>query len=131
MQHDIFLVSKKDKSIKIIVDTKYKLRGNFKGDKKKGITQSDLYQMTSYAFRRDCSSVLLLYPNQSDILSEPDIFHISNAHQSQVIKVTAAEIPFWSRLGYKNIDHTLYASLVALLANLSTSQTPSTYFQLQ
>ncbi|QNL48955.1 restriction endonuclease [Olivibacter sp. SDN3] len=131
MQHDIFLVSKKDKSIKIIVDTKYKLRGNFKEDKKKGIAQNDLYQMTSYAFRRDCSSVLLLYPNQCDILSEPDIFHISNAHQSQVIKVTAAEIPFWSLFGHQNIDSELYTSLLVLLANLSTSQTPNTYFQLQ
>src|SRR5690606_41830311 len=60
MQHDIFLVSKKDNSIKIIVDTKYKLRGDFKDDKKKGIAQSDLYQMTSYAFRRGCCNVLLL-----------------------------------------------------------------------
>ena len=107
MQHDIFLTSKTDPKIKIIVDTKYKLRGNFKQDKKKGIAQSDLYQMTSYAFRRGCKHVLLLYPNQSDSIAEPDIFHISSADQSQVIEVTAAEIPFWSSLGYQDVGYKL------------------------
>ena len=53
MQHDIFLTSRRDKTKKIIVDTKYKLRdSNFKEDKKKGISQADLYQMVSYALRK-------------------------------------------------------------------------------
>src|SRR4051812_21736449 len=52
MRHDIFLTNKKDTSVKIIVDTKYKLRSpDARKDPKKGISQSDLYQMTSYAFR--------------------------------------------------------------------------------
>ena len=129
MQHDIFLVARKDPSIKIIVDTKYKLRGKFKEDKKKGIAQSDLYQMTSYAFRRGCTNVLLLYPNQSDEINDFDIFHISNADQSHTIKVTAAEIPFWSCRGYQHIDSMLHASLATLLANFSPAQTPDTFSQ--
>src|SRR5690606_11135474 len=93
MQHDIFLVSRKDPSIKIIVDTKYKLRGKFKEDKKKGIGQSHLYQMSSYAFRRCCSNVLLLYPNKSDKINVLDLFHISNADQSHTFKIAAVDIP--------------------------------------
>lgn len=115
MQHDIFLVSKRDNSIKIIVDTKYKLRGNFKEDKKKGVAQNDLYQMTSYAFRRGCNNILLLYPNQSDIINEPDVFHISNLDQSQSIVVTAAEVPFWSTKGHQNIDILIKSVLINLL----------------
>src|SRR5690606_10874020 len=115
LQHDIFLVSKSNDSVKIIVDTKYKLRGNFKEDKKKGIAQSDLYQMTSYAFRKGCKHVLLLYPNQAEHINEPDVFHISSADQSQVIKITAAEIPCWSKQGHQCLDDKLQTYLSALI----------------
>ncbi len=46
---------------KLIIDTKYKIRSNNDG-LKAGVAQSDLYQMISYALRRNCSNVLLLYP---------------------------------------------------------------------
>lgn len=120
MQHDIFLVSKKDNAIKIIVDTKYKLRGNFTYEKKKGIAQSDLYQMTSYAFRRGCCNVLLLYPNQSDEIKGDNRFHISSGlDDKHKIEVVAAEIPFWSCSGYQNIDDELYSTLENLLNKFS------------
>jgi 5-methylcytosine-specific restriction enzyme subunit McrC len=119
MQHDIFLTSKKDRKVKIIVDTKYKLRGDFKNDKKRGVAQSDLYQMTSYAFRRGCKNVVLLYPNQSDSINSPDVFHISEPSLSQVIKVTALEIPFWSSTGHHSIHSQLYSTLTSLLSNFS------------
>jgi len=122
MQHDIFLVSKRDSSINIIVDTKYKLRGNFKEDKKKGIVQSDLYQMTSYAFRRGCSNVLLLYPNQSDEIKEDDRFHISSGlYNKHKIAVVVAEIPFWSRSGHQNTDRLLFITLRSLLDNFTST----------
>jgi 5-methylcytosine-specific restriction enzyme subunit McrC len=64
---------------KIIVDTKYKLRStNYKDDPKRDIAQVDLYQMTSYAFRRGCTNVFLLYPNLTDSINEPDIFDITS-----------------------------------------------------
>jgi len=97
MQHDIFLTSKHSGKI-IIVDTKYKLRStNFKDDPKKDIAQTDLYQMTSYAFRRGCTNIFLLYPNIREVMSEPDIFDISSGfNPNDKIKVTAMEIPFWT-----------------------------------
>lgn len=115
MQHDIFLVSKKDDTIKIIVDTKYKLRGDFKNDRKRGIAQSDLYQMTSYAFKRGCNQVLLLYPNQAETLSAPDRFTISNFDSTQTIEVIAVEVPFWSRKGYQLVEQNIFEALSKLL----------------
>lgn len=118
MQHDIFLVSRKDSSIKIIVDTKYKLRGDFTNDKKKGMAQSDLYQMTSYGFRRGCANVLLLYPNQSDEIKEESKFYISSGFNDQhKIGLVAAEIPFWSNRGLKSLAHDLRSTLAILLNN--------------
>lgn len=104
MQHDIFLISKHSGK-KIIIDTKYKLRSaNFKDDPKKNIAQADLYQMTSYAFRRGCTDIFLLYPNLTDAINEPDIFEISSGFNAdQKIKITAMEIPFWTT---ENLDTT-------------------------
>lgn len=115
MKHDIFLVSKKDNEIKIIVDPKYKLRGDFKSDGKRGVEQSDLYQMTSYAFRRGCNQVLLLYPNQVETLSEPDTFSISNSDSTQTIKVIAAEVPFWSKKGHQIVEQNIFETFSKLL----------------
>ena len=105
MQHDIFLTSKENSKLKIIVDTKYKLRDvNFKKDLKKGIAQNDLYQMVSYAFRRGCTDVMLVYPNLSDNLNGPDKFEIDSGFPAkEKINVTAIEIPFWSLKNFDNL----------------------------
>ncbi|HTN18827.1 MAG TPA: hypothetical protein VL125_00055 [Pelobium sp.] len=116
MQHDIFLEKIGNSDIKIIVDTKYKLRGDFKDDPKRGVAQSDLYQMTSYAFSRGCSNVLLLYPNEKETLDESDQFIITSGFDSsQKVKVIAAEIPFWSVNGHNEIPRNLKSKLKTLL----------------
>lgn len=120
MQHDI-LLTHKFSGQKWIVDTKYKLRSSsFKSETKKGIDQSDLYQMTAYAFRRGCKNVLLLYPNLGESLYEPDNFTISSGFlDSEKIRVVAAEIPFWSVESFDTLSSTLDLSLNKLL-NQST-----------
>jgi 5-methylcytosine-specific restriction enzyme subunit McrC len=117
MQHDIFLTSKTSERRKVIIDTKYKLRSSdFKNDIKKGIEQADLYQMTSYAFRRGCTDIFLLYPNISDEINEPDIFEINSGFNiDDKITITAMEIPFWTRenLDIKLLENKLYNTLEA------------------
>jgi len=105
MQHDIFLTSKENPKLRIIVDTKYKLRDlNYKKDPKKGIAQNDLYQMVSYAFKRGCTDIMLVYPNLSDNLNKPDKFElVSGFPTNEKIKVTAIEIPFWSLANFDNL----------------------------
>ena len=116
MQHDIFLISRENPKLEIIIDTKYKLRGDYKIDPKRGISQSDLYQMTSYAFRRGCSNILLLYPNESDICLDYDRFTISNFGKSQKINVICSEVPFWSKLGNNILELHLKERLTSLIS---------------
>ncbi len=60
---------------KLIIDTKYKIRGT-KDGLKAGVSQNDLYQMVSYALRRNCRNVLLLYPHSENALNTPVLFQV-------------------------------------------------------
>lgn len=111
MQHDIFLTDNSGR--KIIVDTKYKIRdANFKQDKKKGVSQSDLYQMVSYALKRGCTELLLVYPNISETLNDGDAFEIISGFEGhEKVRITAIEIPFWSFNDFQGLDDALFASV--------------------
>lgn len=113
MRHDIFLTAKDGSGKKIIVDTKYKLReANFKNDKKKGISQNDLYQMVSYALKRGCTDLLLVYPNISESLNDADKFEIISGFSGhERITVTAIEIPFWSFSNFGGLDNYLSSTV--------------------
>ena len=64
LRQDIFL---KDNEGKVkILDTKYKIL-NSTDYPKFGISQSDMYQMTSYAFRGGYKDLLLIYPKSKGI----------------------------------------------------------------
>jgi len=110
IQHDIFLTSRDGSKRKIIVDTKYKLRpDDFKSDPKKGVAQSDLYQMVSYAFKRGCTDIILMYPNINDNLHPSDIFEITSGFDgSNTISITAMEIPFCSLSDFTGLDAKLF-----------------------
>jgi len=122
MQHDIFLTNRLDKSLKIIIDTKYKIRpNNFKSDTKKGIAQSDLYQMVSYGFKRGCSDIILVYPNIADSLNSPDNFEIISGFEGHdKINISAIEIPFWSISDLSSIETRLFSTIGNLLKSKST-----------
>lgn len=47
----------------IIADTKYKIVYSDEKDPKKGISQSDIYQMLAYAIRFNMDQIILFYPN--------------------------------------------------------------------
>lgn len=97
MQHDIFLTARNGSGREIIVDTKYKLREYPANDLKKGVSQSDLYQVISYAYRRGCSEVFLIYPNTTESLKDSEKFEIVSGFQGgQVITAKVIDIPFWS-----------------------------------
>lgn len=119
LQHDIFLTSRHGEK-RIIIDTKYKLRpDNFKMDPKKGIVQSDLYQMVSYAFKRGCSDIILVYPNISENINAPDKFEIiSGFDGADKIVVRAVEIPFFSLKDFAGLDTKLFDVLECLLRSI-------------
>ncbi|MDQ3022031.1 MAG: restriction endonuclease [Bacteroidota bacterium] len=112
MQHDIFLTSRHGTMRKVIIDTKYKIRSdNFKTDPKKGVAQSDLYQMVSYAFKRGCTEIILVYPNLSDTINTADSFEIISGFEGvDKVNITAIEIPFWTMNDFnaKDFDDKLF-----------------------
>jgi 5-methylcytosine-specific restriction enzyme subunit McrC len=71
---------------KLIIDTKYKIRSNNDG-LKAGVAQSDLYQMISYALRRNCSNVLLLYPATVNSSAVDATFSIPSAMLNDGIEI--------------------------------------------
>jgi 5-methylcytosine-specific restriction enzyme subunit McrC len=71
IKNDIYI---KDK---LVIDTKYKIRDKYDG-LKEGVSQGDLYQMISYALRRNCKDVLLLYPEMKSSLNTPSVFQIQS-----------------------------------------------------
>ena len=71
---------------KLIIDTKYKIRSTNDG-LKAGVAQSDLYQMISYALRRNCSNVLLLYPATVNSSAVDATFSIPSAMLSGDISI--------------------------------------------
>jgi 5-methylcytosine-specific restriction enzyme subunit McrC len=79
--------------------------------------------MTSYAFRRGCTDIFLLYPNITDIINEPDIFEINSGFNiDDNITITAMEIPFWTKenLDITKLENKLYNTLKKQLDKLKT-----------
>ena len=112
MKHDIFLQHRKDTTNSIIVDTKYKSRLFEAGDSKKGVSQADMYQVFSYAVRRKCSKVVVIYPNFQETCTPPHHFEIDvDWMEEKKITVTVLEIPFWSGRDFKGIEEQLQRSL--------------------
>lgn len=70
----------------LVIDTKYKIRLTGDG-MKAGVNQSDLYQMVSYAIRRNCENVLLLYPRTENTLNTPAVFQIPSEMLSKHINI--------------------------------------------
>lgn len=99
MRHDI-LVEHKEKGL-FILDTKYKIISRFetsediKESLRKEISQTDLYQMISYAVRRGVSDVYLLYPLFRYEENEP-VFPVATVNQSSgaQIRIHLIRLPF-------------------------------------
>lgn len=70
----------------VIIDTKYKTRLGGYGPKA-GVSQTDLYQMVSYAIRRNCTNVLLLYPETASSINDPELFEIKSDMISENINI--------------------------------------------
>ena len=114
MRHDILLETKDKAKRKIILDTKYKLRtrDDFR-DAKKGVSQSDMYQMVSYGLRRGCKDLYLLYPNILDNeLGEIATFNITpEFSEIPPLQIHAVELPFWSLNNFEGLYYSLFKSL--------------------
>ncbi len=75
----------------LIIDTKYKIRSIDDG-LKAGVSQSDLYQMVSYAIRRNCKNVLLLYPYMESSQNAPALFKVPSEMLSEELNIQVESI---------------------------------------
>jgi 5-methylcytosine-specific restriction enzyme subunit McrC len=73
---------------KLIIDTKYKIRQSGDG-LKHGVSQGDVYQMVSYALRRNCRDVLLLYPG---VEKRPASFQVPSEMYASPINIQAQNV---------------------------------------
>ena len=105
-----------------IIDTKYKIIYQDVDDVKNGISQTDLYQMTSYAIRYKLSDILLFYPNTLSVFQEKGfIIRIKDEWASKIINISAFQIPIIdSNLMSKDMNHssTIFQSFSYLKQNL-------------
>lgn len=85
IRNDLFI---KDR---LIIDTKYKLRSGNDG-LKAGVSQNDLYQMVSYAIRRNCKNVLLVYPTAEGSLNTASSFQIQSEMFDDEINIEVRNI---------------------------------------
>ena len=99
LKHDIYF---EHNDINIVCDTKYKLiyspnTENDVVDKKYGISQNDLYQMTSYAIRRKAKELFLIYPQTireySEQLLNQVMFEITDEFSAEKIKIRIFKVP--------------------------------------
>jgi 5-methylcytosine-specific restriction enzyme subunit McrC len=70
----------------LIIDTKYKIR-NVGDGLKAGVSQNDVYQMVSYAIRRNCNRVLLLYPQTTSSLNSKTTLTIPSENLISEIQI--------------------------------------------
>jgi len=61
------ILIKRDGQVTMVIDTKWKMIGQNPEDKKRGVSQSDVYQMMAYARLYECREVMLLYPHHAGL----------------------------------------------------------------
>ncbi len=64
------ILVKRDGQVVSVIDTKWKMIGRNPEDKKRGVSQSDVYQMMTYARLYNCRDVMLLYPHHAGLGAE-------------------------------------------------------------
>jgi len=64
------ILVKRDGKVVSLIDTKWKMIGRNPEDKKRGVSQSDVYQMMTYARLYKCRDVMLLYPHHAGLGAE-------------------------------------------------------------
>jgi 5-methylcytosine-specific restriction enzyme subunit McrC len=75
--------------------------------------------MVSYAFKRGCTDIILVYPNLTEELNSTENFEIiSGFEKHEIINVTAMEVPFWSITDFKGIENRLYKSVEQNFKNI-------------
>ena len=90
----------------IIADTKYKIIYSDEKDQKKGISQSDLYQMIAYGIRFKINDIVLFYPNSINNYQKSGVKIIikDELADDENIKIKAHQIPIINMELFNDFD---------------------------
>ncbi|MBU2929445.1 McrC family protein [Winogradskyella psychrotolerans] len=80
---------------RIIADTKYKVVYADETDTKNGITQSDLYQMLSYAVRFKVNEIVLFYPNtiKTEVTNNSEFTIVDELADNEKVIISSFQLP--------------------------------------
>lgn len=118
----------------LIVDTKYKIVYDDLKDTKKGISQSDLYQMLAYAVRFGVNEIILFYPEiiKSDQIQESELTLkdtladgkeiLIKIFQLPIIERALLERPFETKINLSKLFEPTRLRLVSRLEEILTDQ---------
>lgn len=83
----------------LIADTKYKIIYNDEKDAKRGISQSDLYQMLAYAVRFEVTEIILFYPDtiKHYVTDESELIIEDSFADDKKIFIKAYQLPIINR----------------------------------
>jgi len=83
----------------LIADAKYKMIYSKEKDPKKGISQSDLYQMLAYAVRFKVAEIILFYPNtiKHNQEEETELIILDELADGKEISISAFQLPIINR----------------------------------
>lgn len=97
LRPDLFLQTE---NRSVIADTKYKIVYSDEKDPKKGISQTDLYQMLAYAVRFNIDEIVLFYPNRiNDIQDASSEITIEDAlAENKEVVIKSFQLPVINKM---------------------------------
>lgn len=75
-----------------VIDTKWKLIGSNPEDKKRGVSQSDVYQMMAYARLYQCRKLMLLYPHHGGLGAEALDASYSMLEGNEKLRISSVDL---------------------------------------
>ena len=86
------ILIKRHEQVELVLDTKWKLIGRNPEDKKRGVSQSDVYQMMAYARLYRCRDLVLLYPHHTALGAPALAIKYRMAEGGERLKVASIDV---------------------------------------
>ncbi|MEV4933259.1 McrC family protein [Sphingobium sp. LSP13-1-1.1] len=86
------ILIKRNNQVQMVIDTKWKLIVRNPEDKKRGVSQSDVYQMMAYARLYRCRQVILLYPHHAGLGAEAQDVGYSMMEGNERLRIASVDL---------------------------------------
>lgn len=110
------ILIKRNGQVVMVIDTKWKLIGRNPEDKKRGVSQSDVYQMMAYARLYQCREVMLLYPHHASLGSEALDAGYGMMEGDERLRIASVDLVVGKRAVEQQLEGLIAPSTVTSLA---------------